>query len=1057
VAAALVAAAFTPEHPSSQQTGAAGAPSLACGSDVTPEEAQRYLDLIERMPDLLSPEALQQGPPYCVPIAGHIVRKSDGTGGMSLSQYNQSIDDANFYYAGMDVVFYSLDVDYVDSDFYYFNITTMADINALRGENVVPDAINIYYTPNLPGLCGISSFTHSSVQGIVMNNYCSGVPSDRVTMPHEIGHYFNLYHTHETAFGAEYVDGSNCGSAGDLLCDTPADPLLGYGNVNGACIYTGTATDGHGDPYTPDPSQIMSYAPNACQNRFSPLSETRAVNTLVNLRPNLLARGCSEIPQAVITAVEPAEGFVDQTLDVVIVGDKLRPFTWVIMGDGITVNTADTLSSDDSLLVNITIDVDATPGLRSVAVNNGLGADSLSGAFEVLETPRHYVSAAGGDIYPYGRPADAATDMADAVAAATEGDSVLVDSTTIDNVSLILTAPLVMSGGWTDGFTARDLSTKKTTFNLAGNILLAASTGSCTLDGFVLQNGNGAPDISPRNGDYGGAVRIANSTASVTNCEIRLNDANDGTGFGGGGGIFATGATVTIADNHIHDNTATYGGAIYLYNSSGDVTGNTIGSNTLEIGGADSPMGGGIALEDCGVVTLSGNTIAGNTGAMNGGALWVVASPDVTVDGGVVSGNTASQYGGGAYTGGSTTAVAFDGVAFDGNTTTGIAGGAVAALDTSVITVSGCVFEGNNAKLGAGVYATQGQADVRHNLFVENLADITGGAAYFATLAGGELMGNTADRNTGVAGTGGFQLASSPIDVFNNIVANSAGHGVACSGTLPSLGYNLVSGSTGDDYNGCAAGGGSVTGDPAFADTASSDYHLTLASPAIDAGDPDPAYDDPDGSRGDMGWYGSHAFTMQRPSYPKNLSSVTSGSDVTLTWSENPETSVSYYAVFCDTIAGFTPSAGNLVTTTPDTTTTLPAPTDTTYYVVGAVDGDGYASGYSSEVESEPNSGSAAGDVARYANRLDQNVPNPFNPTTAIGYSLADRAKVSIRIYDVAGRLVRTLVEDVQPAGIHKVTWDGTNNAGQTVSSGLYFSRLESGSFVQTRKMVLLK
>jgi hypothetical protein len=1055
VAAVAIAAALTPEHPSSQQTGTADNPSFACGSDVTPEEAQRYLEFLKSAPDFLSPEALLMSPPYCVPIAGHIVRRSDGTGGMSLSQYNQSIDDANYYYTGMDIVFYSLTVDYIDSDFYYYNITTIGDINALRGENVVPDAINVYYTPNLPGLCGISSFTHSSVQGIVMANDCSGVPWDRTTMPHEIGHYFNLYHTHETAFGAEYVDGSNCGSAGDLLCDTPADPLLGYHNVNGACVYTGTETDGHGDPYTPDPSQIMSYAPNACQNTFSPLSETRAVNVLVNLRPELLSRGCSAIPQAVITDIEPAEGFADQTLDVVIIGDKLRPFTWVLFtGSGITVNTADTLSTDDSLLVNITIDVDATPDLRSISVNNGLGADSLSGAFEVLATPRHYVSAVGGDIYPYGRPADAANDMADAVAAAAGGDSVLVDTTTVVNVAFNLITPLVMSGGWTDGFTSRDLASKKTTLDLTGNILLAASTGSCSLDGFVLQNGHGEPDILPRNGDYGGAVRIVGCTASVTNCEICLNEANDGIGFGGGGGIYATDASVTIASNHFHDNNATYGGAIYLYDASGSVTDNTIENNALNVSGADYPMGGGIALEDCDGVTLSGNTIIGNTGARNGGAIWISGSTNVTIDGGAVSGHTASNYGGGVYAGGSD--VELSGIAFDGNIAT-FTGGAVAADDTSSVTVSGCVFDENSAMIGAGVYATTGQAFIRHNLFIENTASFTGGAVYVASLAGGEVIGNTADRNTGVSGTGGLHIVDSPIDALNNIVTNSTGHGVACSGSLPSLGYNLVWGSSGDDYNGCAAGAGSASADPAFADTAAVDYHLTLASPAIDAGDPAPAYDDPDGSRGDMGWYGSHAFTMDQPSYPKDLASQTSGGDLTLTWSKNPEASVSHYAVFCDTTSGFRPSAGNLITTTPDTSTTLPAPADTSYCVVCAVDSNGYASGYSVKVMSEPNTGTAAGEVARYEYRLDQNVPNPFNPTTAISYSLADRARVTIQIYDVGGRLVRTLVDEENPAGSYKVTWDGANNAGQMVSSGIYFYRLEAGAFVRTRKMVLLK
>ncbi len=91
-------------------------------------------------------------------------------------------------------------------------------------------------------------------------------------------------------------------------------------------------------------------------------------------------------------------------------------------------------------------------------------------------------------------------------------------------------------------------------------------------------------------------------------------------------------------------------------------------------------------------------------------------------------------------------------------------------------------------------------------------------------------------------------------------------------------------------------------------------------------------------------------------------------------------------------------------------------------------------------------------------NELTQNYPNPFNPTTTISYSLANRAHVQLKVYNVSGQLVRTLVDQVQtPAQVAPITWDGTNNAGTQVSSGVYFYRLVAGDFVRTRKMVLLK
>ncbi|MGD8414490.1 MAG: Ig-like domain-containing protein, partial [Candidatus Latescibacterota bacterium] len=88
---------------------------------------------------------------------------------------------------------------------------------------------------------------------------------------------------------------------------------------------------------------------------------------------------------------------------------------------------------------------------------------------------------------------------------------------------------------------------------------------------------------------------------------------------------------------------------------------------------------------------------------------------------------------------------------------------------------------------------------------------------------------------------------------------------------------------------------------------------------------------------------------------------------------------------------------------------------------------------------------------------LAQNTPNPFNPTTAIRYSIAEAVHVRLMIYDVAGRRVRTLVDGNQRADMYKVVWDGTNDLGQPVATGVYFYRITAGKFVRTKKMLLLK
>jgi hypothetical protein len=84
--------------------------------------------------------------------------------------------------------------------------------------------------------------------------------------------------------------------------------------------------------------------------------------------------------------------------------------------------------------------------------------------------------------------------------------------------------------------------------------------------------------------------------------------------------------------------------------------------------------------------------------------------------------------------------------------------------------------------------------------------------------------------------------------------------------------------------------------------------------------------------------------------------------------------------------------------------------------------------------------------------RLDQNFPNPFNPTTVISYQLPAAGHATLKIFDLLGREVVTLVDQEKPAGVHRETWNASRMA-----SGVYFCRLRSGTFTQTRKLLLIK
>ena len=99
----------------------------------------------------------------------------------------------------------------------------------------------------------------------------------------------------------------------------------------------------------------------------------------------------------------------------------------------------------------------------------------------------------------------------------------------------------------------------------------------------------------------------------------------------------------------------------------------------------------------------------------------------------------------------------------------------------------------------------------------------------------------------------------------------------------------------------------------------------------------------------------------------------------------------------------------------------------------------------------------ALGRPAPRATVLHQNAPNPFNPGTTIRYELPQDGDVSIRVYDVHGRVVRTLVRGRRPAGYNETTWNGEDEVGRRVASGVYWCRLEMPGVVQTRAMVLAR
>lgn len=214
-----------------------------------------------------------------VPIKAHIIRLSDGTGGLSEATLNAAIATMNTIYQPINLQFYLCSgVHYIDNDDLY-----NCDINTDNSQlvlNNVNDAVNIYFAGVLTGdgsqLNGVSSFpsANPAENRILMNNVAVG---NGETLSHEMGHYWNLYHTHEDKSGGyELVTrgaGANCTTAGDRVCDTPADPCCYFYNSS-TCTYNGTTVDASGATYSPMINNLMSYYTN-CRSQFTTGQQNR--------------------------------------------------------------------------------------------------------------------------------------------------------------------------------------------------------------------------------------------------------------------------------------------------------------------------------------------------------------------------------------------------------------------------------------------------------------------------------------------------------------------------------------------------------------------------------------------------------------------------------------------------------------------------------------------------------------------------------------------------------------------------------------------------------------
>ncbi len=201
-------------------------------------------------------------------ITAHIVRTSRGNGGIDEKEALEAVEKMNRDFSSSSIGFEICKFNYINKTrFYKFNKSD----ERLLNRNHVANTINIYFVNKIysveeGSICGYTYYPTRNRDYLIVSNSCVG---NRTTLSHEMGHFFGLYHTHESQFGLELANGSNCVTSGDLICDTPADPGLRVTNVTSNCEYIGLSLDAAKLFYNPPVNNLMSYSRKGCRNSFS--------------------------------------------------------------------------------------------------------------------------------------------------------------------------------------------------------------------------------------------------------------------------------------------------------------------------------------------------------------------------------------------------------------------------------------------------------------------------------------------------------------------------------------------------------------------------------------------------------------------------------------------------------------------------------------------------------------------------------------------------------------------------------------------------------------------
>ncbi|MEO8761025.1 MAG: M43 family zinc metalloprotease [Bacteroidia bacterium] len=210
-------------------------------------------------------------------LAIHIITDSLNHTNITQSDINTGLATLNADFAPICLSFFICKQDTI-YNYKYYQFDQVKETPEVHAIYEVHNMINVYIVGSIVP-APEAGFASMGADYMVLTHGCV---TDGKCWSHEMGHFFSLPHTFDTSVGAELVNESNCSTAGDLICDTPAD--INPAPVSGACQWTGTNVDANGNFYTPIIGNIMSYHPSGCKTPFTVGQLNNMLNYFISYR-----------------------------------------------------------------------------------------------------------------------------------------------------------------------------------------------------------------------------------------------------------------------------------------------------------------------------------------------------------------------------------------------------------------------------------------------------------------------------------------------------------------------------------------------------------------------------------------------------------------------------------------------------------------------------------------------------------------------------------------------------------------------------------------------------